>query len=66
MINKKGTKALTRIYNNSNYQAEFEESHMPIAESPLGFVSNTLSRHNAPCKQFVTLLSGKIEVQIGW
>lgn len=71
----------TRLYTGSNGQSLFEDLEIPLLEAAIGRLSaliptkgiflgeiediNEVNWHNPPCPQYVIMLKGAMEIEIG-
>jgi hypothetical protein len=72
---------ITRMYTGDDSQTHFEELDVPLREGPYGSISKlvplkgvafrttplglSMDFHNAPARQFVITLVGRVEIEVG-
>jgi hypothetical protein len=70
-----------RIYTGDDNQSHFENLELSMQDAPIGLISSQFSSenvafgvipggiqipwHNAPCRQYVILLSGSVDIETG-
>ena len=55
----------TRLYTGDDNQSHFEDCEIPVAENPVGRLSEKTTAHPAPARQFVIMLEGLVEIEVG-
>jgi uncharacterized cupin superfamily protein len=72
---------LTRLFTGSDLQSHFQETEIELLDAPIGKITagiksgeiifgeiedvQEISWHNPPCKQYVIMLKGAMEIEVG-